>query len=496
MTLDEIVRLGAVDSTFFAHYWFPRAFRVESPSKHKEIWNALDDPRYPFVNLRSFRGSAKTTIARTFLAKRISYAVSRTILVVGVRSEAAARTINWLRNNVERNTRWAQAFGLKPGRKWGENECEILHGAAEEVIWVLGVGITGDVRGINFDDYRPDLIVLDDPLNEENVLTKEQRQKNWDLINGALRNSLRSREEEPNAKLAFLQTVLHAEDAAARASASDAWKTVVFTCWSDETSDLPTEWQESSWPQMYSTALLRRDKLSALADNSYSNWSREWECKLVNPELASFRSEWLQHGTPPSHGTRILVIDPVPPPSEREIEKSLHGKDYECIMVVGRAAGKYYCVEYRTNRGHDPNWTTATALELAHAHRVARIVVESVGYQRAIGHYLRQEMARRRAYFAIFPWPVAGAPKVSKNNRIVNSLAGLGAMGMLFCSANHTELIAQFREHPQVPHDDVLDAFSIGVSSLTNPALELGDGDVIELDESEYEKLPEMRRCP
>lgn len=495
ITVEEAVRLGAVNSEFYSHFWFPRAFRVPSPPKHKEMWDALEDPNHPFVNFCSFRGSAKTTLCRTFLSKRVAYAISKTILVVGVRSEAASRTINWLRNNVERNKPWASAFGLRKGRKWGETECEIIHDVDGSVIWLVGVGITGDIRGINFDDYRPDLILLDDPLDDESVITLEQREKSWNIINSALKNGLRSRIEEPNAKLAFLQTIIDNDDAAARASKSDGWHTIVFPCWTDETQDLPIDLQESSWPEMYPTETLRQDKRNAIKDNTFSAWSREWECKLTNPALASFKPEWLQTGLPPSHGTRLVVIDPVPPPSDREIRKNLQGKDFECIMVVARVAGKYYAVEHRTNRGHDPNWTTATALELAYRHRAVRIVVETVGYQKALGHMLRQEMQRKRMYYSIEEWPHPGAPRLSKMNRIVNSLAGVSSQGMLFCAPTMLDLRSQWDMYPQVPHDDVIDALSIGVASLTNPSLELGDGEYSE-DESDYKALPAMRRCP
>src|SRR5687767_1226964 len=100
---DEAVRLGAVDDEFFNRTFFPKSFRLPSPRFHKAISQRLSDPRQHYVNLRCFRGSAKTTRLRAFSAKRIAYRISRTILYVGASEPHAARSIAWVRNQVERN---------------------------------------------------------------------------------------------------------------------------------------------------------------------------------------------------------------------------------------------------------------------------------------------------------------------------------------------------------------------------------------------------------
>ena len=175
MGLAEIVELAAVDSTFYAHHFFPKAFRQGTPDFHKELWGVLEHPGNRHVAIKVFRGGAKTTLLRCFTSKRIAYGISHTILFVSETQDHAIRSVEWIKKAVEFNRQWSEVFQLRPGKKWTGAEIEILHGVDDYPIRIIALGITGQTRGVNIDDYRPDLIVVDDPCNEENTATPEQR---------------------------------------------------------------------------------------------------------------------------------------------------------------------------------------------------------------------------------------------------------------------------------------------------------------------------------
>lgn len=492
LPIDELVELCAVDTELFNRSFFPKTFRQESPSFHRRIDHHLDDPNSRFVNLIAFRDAAKTTKLRAFTAKRIAYALSHTILYVGASEPHASRSILWLRSQLERNALFREAFKLRQGSKWNETELEIFHGFDDRPVWILGVGITGNIRGINFDDYRPDLIILDDILTDENTATLDQRQKVNDLVFGALRESLTPASEEPNSKLVSLNTPHHVADAAAKAAQDPSFVTETFSCWTPETLDESLERQESSWPQRYPSVELQQEKREAIAGNRYSTWAREKECKLITSENAAFKPEWLKfYDEEPTSMFCVLAVDPVPPPSDRELAKNLAGKDYEAHVVLGRRNGEYFVLDLEVNRGHEPNWSVATALSLARKHRVARIVVESIAYQRVLKYMLEQEMRRRGTYFAINEFKDTR----KKYNRITSALAGPASQGRLWCSREHFDLIEQFSAYPTTDHDDILDALAMAMSDLVNPYLELETADLSILDAS----LPDLeprRLCP
>jgi predicted phage terminase large subunit-like protein len=393
--------------------------------------------------------------------------VSKTILYVGASEGAAARSGAWLRNNVERNKLWSQTFALSPGRKWTDIEFEVWHDTLKTNIWCLFVGITGNIRGINFDDYRPDYIVLDDILTDENCATHEQREKVSDLVHGALKKSLAPVVDDPNAKMSMLVTPQHREDVSSVARGDPTWKTIEVGCWTRETADVAVDHQESVWPERYPTADLRNEKRAAIAINKLSVFSREMELRLTSPELAAFRSEWLNYFTdegPIKGAVNVLSVDPTPPPSEKQIEKGFVGDDFECIHVWGRRGDNYYLQERRSVRGESPDWTIVNVFELAMKYRVVSVVVESVAYQRTLKWLLEKEMARRRQYFVVVPF-IGG----NKYARILATLAPQASHGHLFVRPEDTPFISQFDTYPSVDHDDELDAASIALGALINP---------------------------
>lgn len=495
LSLPELVRLSAVNSEMFAKVWFPKTVRQPAPPMHKALDAALDDPNTRLLNAVIPRDFAKTTKLRLFTAKRIAYSLSRTILYVGASESSASRSIQWIRNAVDRNSYYANTFGLRRGAKWQETEVEIIHGADNDrPIWILGAGITGNIRGINFDDYRPDLIVLDDILTDENALTEEQRKKITDMVLGALKYSLAPQSEEPNAKLVMLNTPQHISDVTAVAEQDELFKTLRFSCWTPETKDLPLEQQESAWPERYSSETLRADKQSAIKLNKLSVFAREKECRLTSPETASFRPDWVRvYDEKPQGLYCVIAIDPVPPPSERQMQKALQGKDYEAITVWGRRGADYFCLDIAENRGHDPNWTISKVFEFGLRYRPVKVVVEAVGYQRVLKGLIEAEMARRRVYWPVMPFD----DKRAKFTRIVSTFAGIASQGHMWVSHEHSRFIDQFTLYGPTftDHDDVLDSSAIAVSSIMNPYLELGTDDFTSRD-ADIPKIKFRRSAP
>ena len=151
-----------------------------------------------------FRGGAKTTIARLFMSKRVSYGISHTILFVGPNEKHAAESVSWLMQQVEYNTDWAQAFGLRKGNKWTPTNCDVVHEKFEYPISVLAVGIHGAVRGININDYRPHLIIVHEPCYAEYTATAEQRDKTSRLYQWSVPGTFSPASGEPMGVLLLL----------------------------------------------------------------------------------------------------------------------------------------------------------------------------------------------------------------------------------------------------------------------------------------------------
>ena len=178
-------------------------------------------------------------------------------------------------------------FGLRQGSKWTDEWIEVINGVDEIPINIFAVGITGQIRGFNLDDYRPDLLLGDDILDEENTATKEQRGKVEDRWFGGLMNSLAPESEAPRAKAALGQTPFNNHDLSMKVSRDPTWNSRIYGCFDAA--------GESRWPARWTTETLRAEKEAAIARGMYRIWMREMECQVVVDENKPLDVTKFQH---------------------------------------------------------------------------------------------------------------------------------------------------------------------------------------------------------
>lgn len=491
----ELVQLGAVDSSFFGKSFFPKTLRMGTPNFHRKIDTALDSD-HRLICIKAFRGSAKTTKARVYAAKRISYGLSRTILLIGKSEGHAVQSLRWLRKQVLYNKFWSQTFKLSQGETWSDIHIQIKHGIEGHVVNVIALGMTGSVRGINLEDYRPDLILCDDPLDEENTATDLQRDKTEELLYGALKEGLAPRSESPDAKMVMLQTPMNTEDISMKADNDREWLSLTFPIWTPDTLDAPLAEQQSVWEERFPSAEVRQEKKDAAARNKLSTFTREKECRIISKETSAFRVEWLNfYDTEPDDMYKVMAIDPVPPPSEKEVKQGLKKKDHEVIAVLGKKGKDYFLLDYAMKQGHTPTWTISEFFRLHRKWHTLRTIVESVAYQRTLAWLLRTAMDTQQIYTPIIEYE----DKRKKSIRIVGALNGIASAGHLWVRREHAEFIQQFTEYPNVAHDDVLDAVSMALSEI-NSSIEGSDeesfADLLKRERGDTKQLTYTRGAP
>ena len=453
LTPQETIQLGAHSLRMFGKLFFPKTFRQGSPGFHDDIGRALySDSRYNAFEV--FRGGAKTSLLRVFTAQRIGYAVSRTIMYVSVSQAHAVHSIRWLKRAVLFNTPYAQTFGLSKGDKWTDELIEIKHGIDDVPITVLAMGITGQIRGFNIDDFRPDLIIADDILNEENTATTEQRNKIESLFFGALLNSLAPASEAPHAKAVLLQTPLHGSDVAEKCMSDPQWNGLRFGCFDENGL--------SRWETRLPTEQLKKDKESAILRRQYQLWMGEMECQIVSGEDTIFDITRLQYWTVlPTDMLVVISIDPASSDSPTA--------DFNVVMAVGFHGADVYVLDYYAERGVMPDAVAARFFEFVWKYKPRKAAVESIAYQRVLKWYLEQEMIKRKTFLPID----AVQDRRRKSDRIIQALAGLTHTGCLYVKPAHDDLIDQMEQYnpeDSSQHDDILDALAMAVTSV-NPAL-------------------------
>lgn len=478
LSTNELVQLAAVDNRLYERVFFPKAFRQASPRFHAEIDDALSgNNRY--VSIKVFRGGAKTTKLRSYASKQIAYGVAHTILFVSNSQDHAAKSIEWLKRNVEFNRKWADVYGLRPGAKWTGTDIEILHGVAGYPIRVMALGITGQVRGVNIDDYRPDLIIVDDADNEETTGTAEQLKKTSDLFFGALAKSLAPASEAPHAKMVQLQTPLTGGDLSDVASKDPQWLSLTFGCFDEK--------GESRWPERFSTAELLADKAAHIRRGQLALWMREMECEIVPEGGAAFLAENIRfYDLLPLSGVYIITIDPASSDSKTA--------DDQVAMVCCLSGSKVYVVEYSAEKGELPDALCATIMEYCARYPILGIYAEAIGYQRVLATFLEQEMRRQRRFVPVHKVQ----DQRNKANRIVQAIGRASGYGLLYVRETHGKLLTQYyRYSPKSKeHDDVVDALAMAIDTALNLSVDSWIEGEYTVDERENRKQVEFRQCP
>lgn len=468
----EAIRLGATSLTRYGRIFFPKAFRQASPEFHDEIGRALNNRDYRNVAIEVFRDGAKTTLLRAFTSQRIAYGISRTILFVSASQGHSILSLRWIKRQVEHNRRWAETFQLRKGSKWTDDHVEIMHGIEEEPITLLALGVTGQLRGYNIDDRRPDLIICDDTSTDEAAGSADQRTKQTNLVFGALFNSLAPASEAPDAKAIILDTPKSKFDLIESCEKDTDWKFFRYGVF--------TEKGESRWPERYPVDGLRSAKAAAIAVGRTAIWMREKECKVISEELASFRQDNLQFwDTLPERMTYIIAIDPASSDSK--------SADDNVVCLVGFHKDQVYLVDYVAETGQNPEMVLQTVMQFARRWRPLGVVVETIAYQRVLAWYLEKGMREQRLYLPIYKVQ----DRRRKSDRIVQALGETSGYQRLFVKAAHTKFIEQYVEYNPVSdmHEDVLDAVSMAITWGENQGVDDWIEGELSDDEDELPKL-------
>ncbi len=447
ITPKEAVAIGATSLTRYGRLFFPKTFRQSSPVFHDEVGLALMNRDYRNVAIEVFRDGAKTTLLRTFTSQRIAYGISRTILFVSASQGHSILSLRWIKRQVEHNRLWAQTFRLRKGSKWSDDYIEIIHEALDAPITILALGITGQLRGYNIDDYRPDLIICDDTSTDEASNSADQRNKQTNLVFGALFNSLAPRSEAPDAKAIILDTPKSKFDLIENCEKDQEWKFFRFGVFTAE--------GESRWPERYPTAELLAAKEAAIRVGRLAIWMREKECKVLAEELASFRiANLIYWETLPERPTYVIAIDPASSDSPEA--------DDNVVAVVAFYRDEVYLVDYKAAVGQDPEMVLATVFEFARRWRPLGIVVEAIAYQRVLAWYIEKGMRDQRVYLPVYKIQ----DRRRKSDRIVQALGETSGYQRLKVRPSHTKFIEQFTEYSPLAqmHDDVLDAVSMAIT--------------------------------
>lgn len=208
--------------TYFPHYG-TAPYSVFHEWLFDEFQHAIDNCHGYRGSWAAPRGNAKSTYVTQLgtlwclLTERKSFPV-----IISDAIEVAAMLLEGIKTELEDNPRLAHDFpkGTGRGPVWQVGTFITNNGAK-----VMCGGAGKRLRGTRHGAKRPDLIMLDDIENDENVRNTEQRQKGEDWLNKAV-EALGP--PDGSMDLFYVGTLLHFDSVLARKMKSPMWKSKKF----------------------------------------------------------------------------------------------------------------------------------------------------------------------------------------------------------------------------------------------------------------------------
>jgi hypothetical protein len=260
--------------TLFAH-----RHAVEGALFHAELigdfWS--DAPRLVTMG---FRGCAKSTLLEEGVALAACEGTFRNCIIIGASESRAKDRISAISRELLMNELVVGLYGQQEGNTWTQTELIL---ASQRRI--LSLGRDQDIRGIKYLDWRPDLVIVDDFEDKDNVQTPEGRRKTMRWFLAELLPAC-----DPHRKVRVYGTPMDAESVLMRLKKEAEWPTKVFPIvYRDEAGV-----ESPSWPARYPLSWIEDERKTYVVLGEVGIWEREMMCNAEADITRTFRPEWIR----------------------------------------------------------------------------------------------------------------------------------------------------------------------------------------------------------
>lgn len=489
-------KLGAIDMEFFGRAYFPHYFSRPSPEFHREldaIWQqGVLKGRYPLTAadtktisrlpgvrraVAAPRGHAKSTNL-TFKGTMHStlYGYKHYPIIISDSSEQAEGFLDNIRVEFEENTAILEDFGPLAGSVWRSN---VL--VTKTNIKIEAIGSGKKIRGRKHRNWRPDLIILDDVENDENVRTPEQRKKLKDWFDKAV-----SKCGDDYTDIVYIGTLLHYDSLLAKTLANPAYRSIKYKAvirfsqaddlwqqWETIFTDLSNDDREAdalAFFQAHKTAMLEgtqvlwEEKLSYYdlmvmrVSEGEASFNSEEQNEPINPDDCLFMEEWFEYYNEAEINFRDPVFDffGFIDPSLGKTKRS----DFSAIVTLAkhRSSGYMYVVDADIERRH-PDRIIADVLakerwlRASFGHGYRKLGAETNQFQ----WFLKEELAKASSKAGLY-LPIEEVQQTSDKVMRIQTLQPDVKNKYIKFNRRHKRLLEQLTQFPMGAHDDGPDA--------------------------------------
>lgn len=467
---------------YFVKHYFPHYIRNPAQSDlHRYLFatlpEVLADGKSRLEAIAAPRGEAKSTIvSQLFTLYCIVTGQKHYAVIVMDSIDQAYPMLEAIKAELEVNPRIKIDFPkiAGAGSTWQAGSIVTRNGIKVQV-----AGAGKKLRGLRHGAYRPDLVILDDIENDEQVRSPEQRDKRHSWLKKTVMPLGAAGEK---LDVIYIGTILHYDSVLSRTLANPAWRTARFKAiikWPDN-MHLWDQWEEilnndgiAAADRFYATHKTAMDQgavvswaarpivdlMKIRARDGHAAFDSEYQNDPVSGEDAPF-THAIQYWT---HEPQGLVLFGAVDPS---LGKSGASRDPSAILVGGydRQKGVLYVLEAAIKK-RLPDKIISDVIEYQRRYGCLVWFVEAVQFQ----EFLRTELVRRSAAMGV-PVPArAVTPHADKLLRI-ESLQPHMKNGLIKLHQSQATLISQLRHFPKADHDDGPDALHMLWAGATSHA--------------------------
>lgn len=425
----------------FVRIYFSKEMFAPAAAFQKEICD-LAQLEKGILAVAGFRGCGKSL----FLTQCYPIWVALTqgkhniVIVGGTQSKAQAHFAN-LKSSLENNELLKKDFGpfMSAGAKWSEDL--IVIGKYDAQISAVSVGTS--VRGIKYNQYRPQIVVADDIQDGAGVLSQEARDKTFNYLQNEIIMA-----REVGMQLIIVGNLLHPDSTIMRLMKAMEKKDISGTY-----RKYPLIDQDGTciWPQYYTPEVIASERAKVMSSIA---WELEMNLKFISATGAVVKREWIHRYSKPPNGayvTKFVIgVDPA-------ISKRQTSDNTAIVTVIVCNSGEQTKLFVYPNSFNEHVDFPETITEITARYNTLRgsrpvdIVVEDVAYQASLPQQL-QAMGL----------PAEGF-KVPADKRAKLSVVGYLSREekIVYAEAGCEDVINQLLDFGNGGHDDLADALAL-----------------------------------
>jgi len=436
-----------------------------TPHFHKELWD-LCCSDHNLIAIAAPRGHAKSTaISLGYVMAMALFRQSRFIILVSDTEPQAIMFLGSIKQHLESNEHLKQLFGVVSLTKNNETDiiCELSDGYQFRI---MAKGTGQRVRGINWENRRPDLIVCDDLENDEIVLNAESRDKFKRWFFGALLPC-----RSPKGKVRVVGTIIHMDGVLNRlmpnpwskftrtdglrtydVNPKAAWKAYLYKAHDPDFTHIlwPDRWPKASLQAEY-------DRLSQLGYPEL--YAQEYLNNPIDESTAFFRKADFGYMTE-AEKTQVYNKE-MPLLYYAGVDLAISEKeraDYSVFVIAGTDSNNTIYVVDVIRARLDGREIVDTLLQIQVKYGLQFIAIEDEKISRSLQPFIREEVVKQGVFPSLIPMKPHADKKVRA--RSIQARMRMGTVKFDKSADWYQILESEFLKFNRDVHDDQVDAFA------------------------------------